>query len=87
MPSNRNVPSWEEWRTLSEEVKEYTQLGILDSIDKRLLTIEESADSRSRACDIRFKKLENRKAFDKVSSFFGGVFGGTLAMLGKSLFK
>ena len=34
----------------------------------------------------RFKKLENRKKLDTAASFGGGVVGGIIAIIGKSLF-
>ncbi len=66
-----DFPSWEEWRDLKEDQRQYRLHNILNSMNSRLCDR-----------DIRIKKLENRKWLDRSASFAGGIIGGFLAALG-----
>ena len=48
-------------------------------------TIEEM-DKRFEAGSQKFRKLENRKRLNTTASFGGGIVGGIIAIIGKSLF-
>jgi len=43
-------------------------------------------DKRFEAESQRFRKLENRKKLNTTASFGGGIIGGIIAIIGKSLF-
>jgi len=81
---NNAMPSWEEWNEqLSEEQRQYSLYKILQSMDGKLAQCPE----RYNQCDQRFRKLENRKWIDRASSGLGGVIGGILAVIGKTLIR
>ena len=46
----------------------------------------EKMDKRFEAESQRFRKLENRKRLNTAASFGGGIIGGIIAIIGKSLF-
>jgi len=46
----------------------------------------EKMDKRFEAESQRFRKLENRKRLNTAASFGGGIIGGIMAIIGKSLF-
>ena len=46
----------------------------------------EKMDKRFEAESQRFKKLENGKRLNTAASFGGGIIGGIIAIIGKSLF-
>ena len=46
----------------------------------------EKMDKRFEAESQRFRKLENRKKLNTVAGFGGGIIGGIIAIIGKSLF-
>ena len=46
----------------------------------------EKMDKRFEAGSQSFRKLENRKRINTAASFGGGIIGGIIAIIGKSLF-
>ena len=59
-----------------------TQLEMQEFLKKTI----EKMDKRFEAGSQRFRKLENRKRLNTTASFGGGIIGGIIAIIGKSLF-
>jgi hypothetical protein len=64
------------------------------STDNKLLILFDYIDDMHGAvcgqqdkCETRFRKLENRKFFDKGVAAISGVLGGALALIGKWVLK
>ena len=81
------MSSWDEWRDLTLEQREYSLFRVLESLDQKLINTETETIERISNCDKRFKVIENRKIFDQAKAFIGGIIGGALIILGKILFK
>jgi len=69
------MPSWEQWRELSEDARQYEFHRILSGILDRL-------KDQPRTCEKRFAKLEKRKKWNSAESLIGGIFGGILTVIG-----
>jgi len=73
---SNEIQSWEEWNGLTEDQRDYSLYTILKALTQKLSEQDEKYQ-------IRFRKLEKRKALNTVESLTGGIIGGILAILGK----
>ena len=59
-----------------------TQLEMQEFLKETIEKMDKRFESESQ----RFRKLENRKRLNTTASFGGGIIGGIIAIIGKSLF-
>lgn len=80
-------PSWDEWKGLTEDAKQYEQHRLLISIHDRLDQRIIDCTATHTIVNSEINKLKNRKIIDKAASFAGGVVGGVATWLSSIFFK
>ena len=79
----QTMPDWNEWsKELTEEQRMYSLYKILCELTEQMIQRDNVCAAREKICSAHFEKIEERRWFDRVASFLGGIVGGVATMLG-----